>query len=207
MKIFSNEIEFRRLCKILLKKISFELKLRLIKTKNINIIPKNFSWGFVNKKIYQYYNLKIKNFKKMLGFISWNNNYDRFFEVVKRTRTSQKNSNYFDKNSFNRYFFRGSNFILSKNRFLDSYFQIERKFLSYLPVVCSLENCFGILLSKREILKILFRNLNQINVFFRKAFIVMKILFCNFIQEKNIYGNNKKIKDIFIEVILRKKSE
>jgi len=206
MKVFSNEIEFRRLGKILLKKISFELKKRMIKTKNINIIPKNFSWGVVNQKIYHYYNLKIKNFKKMLGFISWNNNYNRFFEVVKKIEPT-RNLNYFDENLFGRYFFRGSNFTLSKNKFIDSYFQIERKCLINLPIVFSLENCYGILLSKKEILKILFRNLNQSNIFFRKAFIFTKTLFYNFIPEKIIYGNKKKIEDVFIEIVLRKKSE
>ena len=62
MCLLLKEIEFRRLVKNLIRKISTKIFWSLIKSKNLEIIMKNFSWVFLDE-----YRL-IVNYKKPIDY-------------------------------------------------------------------------------------------------------------------------------------------
>ena len=203
----SIEIESRRQIKILIKKFSFELMNRLIETENLNIIPKKFSWILLNKEITNQYKFKTENIKKILGLILWNTDFYRNYEIIRKPNLSKNSSSYREYPLFSKSFSYGSNYILSGIKLIDSYFQIKRKFLGTLPVICSAKNLYGILISLRELLDILFRELIQTNIVHKIAFVIIKALIHNFLQTKKFYIKDNLIRYMFIEIILGAKSE
>ena len=90
MKSVSVEIEYRRIIKTLIRHISDKILFSLIKTNNLDIIPKNFSWILLDKLgLNLRYREKI-DFKKSLGSISWNNGYNRCFQVFKNIKSKKE---------------------------------------------------------------------------------------------------------------------
>ena len=100
MCLLLKEIEFRRLVKNLIRKISTKIFWAIIKFKNLEIIMKNFSWVFLDE-----YGLIVNykrpiDFKKPLGFILLDSNDNRCIDVIKNSKFFYRNSKTFRINCF-----------------------------------------------------------------------------------------------------------
>lgn len=207
MKFLSIEIEIRRQIKIMIKKTSFDLLEKMIKTKNFNIIPNKFSWILLDRKIYPQYKFKNENIKSNLGLILWDSDFYRNYEVVKKPNILKKCLKSLKYPFFSKFFSFNSNFTLSEIKLIDSYFQMKKNFLGTLPVICSVKNLYGISLSLTELLDILFRKLTQTNIFHSVIVVILRTVINNFLLKKNFYIKGKNMRGMCIEVLLRKKSE
>lgn len=205
MNSFSLEIEFRRIIKTLIRYISDKILWSLIKTKNLEIIPKNFSWVILDELGL---NLRYKgriDFRRPLGSISWNKHYNRCFQIFKNIKSKKEVEKYFFYPFFSSFSSFCSSFTSIDTKFIDSYFQVKRRFTKHLPLLFSNENFFGFLISLWEILEILFLKITQKSKFHRISFLRVKnLIFKVNKQFKNNFPTIK-IKTIFINLLSRKK--
>ncbi len=205
MCLLLKEIEFRRLVKNLIRKISTKIFWSLIKSKNLEIIMKNFSWVFLDEyRLIVNYKKPI-DYKKPLGFILLDSNDNRCIDVIKNSKFFYRNSKTFSYSLFSRFFHCTSNFTFTDIKIIDSFFQIKKKFSKFLPIIFPIGNFYGSLLSLSELLRILFLKFIRNSRIHKVSFLKIKNLILKFIQKFEINLPNKKIRLVFLNILLRKK--
>ena len=205
MCLLLKEIEFRRLVKNLIRKISTKIFWAIIKFKNLEIIMKNFSWVFLDEyRLIVNYKKPI-DFKKPLGFILLDSNHNRCIDVTKNSKFFYRNSKFFSYSFFSHFFYGTSNFTFTDIKIIDSFFQIKKKFSKFLPIIFPIGNFYGSLLSLSELLRILFLKFIQNSRIHKVSFLKIKNLILKFIQKSEINLPIKKIRMVFLNILLRKK--
>jgi|Transcript_31922 hypothetical protein len=199
------EIESRRMEKIIIQKIHTKFFCSMIRSINLNILPKKLSWVFLNKKNLFVKSTKIEKFKKLIGYIIWDENSNRYFNTTKNTRYWFKNLDRFKYPIFSDFSFPSSNFTFVDIKMIDSFFQIKKKFIQSFPILFSIENFYGLLFSLAEFLKILFKKFIQTSNVHKICFNSIKKLIFKFNKAKTINFTNLKINSIVINTILKER--
>lgn len=197
--------EIRRSIKILIQKISSKTTWLLFKTKNFKFIPKNSSWIFLDKIGNNMKRLKIKNSRKLRGLIFWRRRENKCLYALKNCNRVKKKlilcffPIYYSLSSTD------SIFAFFDMKLIDSYFQLREKTSRLLPILSSIENFYGFLLSISEICILLFQKLVQLSNIHRIFFTRIRCLIFEIIGKFMANKSKKKIKSFSINLLLGRK--
>jgi hypothetical protein len=205
MQQFLLSIELRRLIKILIQKISSKTTWLLFKTRNFQFIPKNSSWIFLDRIGNNMRKLKIKIFKKLRGLIFLTNRENKCLYALKNCNHFKKKLNLcFFPISYS-FFSPDSIFAFFDMKLIDSYFQLREKTSRLLPILSSIENFYGFLLSLSEISILLFQKLVHLSNIHRIFFTRIRGLIFEVIGKFINNRSKKKIKNFSINLLLCRK--
>ena len=192
--------------KVIIQKISNKLLWLMIKVKNLIVIPKNFSWIFLHNKFQEKKrNVKVK-FKKLQGFVLWNSVHSRIFDIMRNLNINNKYKKSLVYPFFFTLFSLFPNFALSGNRIIDSFFQLKKKFSEFLPIIFSLENFHGFLISLSDLFRVFFWKFVQYSILHKISFLKIRIMVFK-LSNKNRSCFPFRKSDFFLNsIILRKKN-
>ena len=205
MPHFLLSTELRRLIKILIQKISSKTTWLMFKTRNFQFIPKNSSWIFLEKNGNKRRKLKIKNSRKLRGLIFWTSRENKCLYALKISNRLKKKLNLSIFPISHSFSYPDSIFGFFDMNLIDSYFQLKEKTSRLLPILSSIENFYGFLLSISEISILLFQKLVQYSNIHRIFFTRIRCLIFEFIGKFMADRSKKKIKIFSINLLLCRK--
>lgn len=205
MPHFLLSTELRRLIKILIQKISSKTTWLMFKTRNFQFIPKNSSWIFLEKNGNKMRKLKIKNSRKLRGLIFWTSRENKCLYALKISNRLKKKLNLSIFPISHSFSYPDSIFGFFDMNLIDSYFQLKEKTSRLLPILSSIENFYGFLLSISEISILLFQKLVQYSNIHRIFFTRIRCLIFEIIGKFMTNRSKKKIKKFSINLLLCRK--